>query len=608
MNKPIISLFAVLSLLTFSGSTVSAQTADYAPAGSPSPTTCTNLTTNLGWGTTSSDVTTLQNYLSLTGYMSVEATGYYGNVTSNAVSSYQTAHSIEGTGYVGPLTRTAIRNESCGTTASAGTAGTTIAAGSVVCPAGMTCTRATPAATPAVCPLGYVCQPQTGTASTVPTYVPRSIYTPGSAYTPGSLANSASGNQSAGLPAGSITAAQYQALLQSQGQAAGTTTPNAAGNTGVGAGANASGTTTPNATLSPVGGPVDFIYSNVSDPARTLAATTLPIAEGFFYDRSPNYFVPPYSSMSPDFSTNMFALQASGATVNRSNAVSTSTWSYDFNPSGQYYAFPCYTGGCIWTSPSHSNLVSVEKRLAAANACTNEVSFETARLLPNSSFLISTSTLHLKNAGKPVRSPATNFYGIVAFWPGESKWPDNPAVFDVCLDPGYVSNVPAGYDRTKILALNTPITQAIVIPAGRPTMSPSDYTITPYDVTVNYGKSSWGLDSNLIKKTGTQQVTVAIIKFHNIAKGSVVSTEIIYRLLSIGYRPAVSDEAFALQPIVGDGIHALGFMSGMVTSSRCPGTWCAQSASSDKAPNWTSVTTREVGGIFPNDLIAAVKL
>ena len=242
-----LSLFVALSLLTISGSTVSAQTGDYAPAGTPSPTTCTNLTTNLGWGTTSADVTTLQNYLSLTGYMSVEATGYYGNVTSNAVSSYQTAHSIEGTGYVGPLTRTAIRNESCGTTASAGTAGTTIAAGSVVCPAGMTCTRATPAATPAVCPLGYVCQPQTGTASTVPTYVPRSIYTPGSAYTPGSLANSASGNQSAGLPAGSMTAAQYQALLQTQGQAAAqaqlqaslqsqltsTTTPNTAqGNAG----------------------------------------------------------------------------------------------------------------------------------------------------------------------------------------------------------------------------------------------------------------------------------------------------------------------------------------------------------------------------------------
>ena len=235
-----LSLFVALSLLTISGSAVFAQNADYAPAGSPSPTTCTSLTSNLGWGTTSAGVTTLQNYLSLTGYMSVEATGYYGNITSNAVSSYQTAHSIEGTGYVGPLTRTAIRNESCGTTANAGTTGTTIAAGSVVCPAGMTCTRATPAATPAVCPLGYVCQPQTGTASTVPTYVPGSLYSPGSAYTPGSLANSASGNQNAGLPAGSMTAAQYQALLQTQGQAASTTTPNAAANVGAGAVANVS--------------------------------------------------------------------------------------------------------------------------------------------------------------------------------------------------------------------------------------------------------------------------------------------------------------------------------------------------------------------------------
>ena len=202
-----LSLFVALSLLTISGSSVSAQTADYAPAGSASPTTCTNLTTNLGWGTTSAGVTTLQNYLSLTGYMSVEATGYYGNVTSNAVSSYQTAHSIEGTGYVGPLTRTAIRNESCGTTASAGTAGTNIAAGSVVCPAGMTCTRATPAATPAVCPLGYVCKLQTDTVSTIPTYVPglsNNMY--GSLSGIYSLNNTGSGQQLAPAPIAMVSA------------------------------------------------------------------------------------------------------------------------------------------------------------------------------------------------------------------------------------------------------------------------------------------------------------------------------------------------------------------------------------------------------------------
>ena len=221
MNKSIFSFFAVISLLTLSTAVVSAQTADYAPAGTPS-TSCVSLTTNMGHPSRSNDVTTLQDYLIKTGYMTVESTGYFGLITQNAVINYQIAHGIEGTGYVGPLTRAAIQTESCGTTANAGTAGTTIAAGSVVCRAGQTCTRTVPAVAPAVCPLGYTCRPQTGTVSTVPTYVPGSL---SNMY--GTSAGTGSGAQQ------QMTAAQYQALLQSQGQAASTTVPNA------GAGASA---------------------------------------------------------------------------------------------------------------------------------------------------------------------------------------------------------------------------------------------------------------------------------------------------------------------------------------------------------------------------------
>ncbi|MEI6304550.1 MAG: peptidoglycan-binding domain-containing protein [Candidatus Taylorbacteria bacterium] len=176
--KKIIALsvaIITLAVLIIQSPTTYALQGDYDTTGS-SQSSCTNLTSDLRFSTTNSDVTTLQNYLNVTGYMTVEATGYFGNVTLNAVKSYQTAHSLDSTGFVGPLTRAAIQRESCGTTSGASSGSSGANAGSVVCPAGYSCIAATQ--TPVACPLGYVCTQKSaapGSAAT-PTYVEGSFY------------------------------------------------------------------------------------------------------------------------------------------------------------------------------------------------------------------------------------------------------------------------------------------------------------------------------------------------------------------------------------------------------------------------------------------------
>jgi hypothetical protein len=185
--------------------------------------------------------------------------------------------------------------------------------------------------------------------------------------------------------------------------------------------------------------------------------------------------------------------------------------------------------------------------------------------------------------------------------------PANPEVFDLCLDSNYVSNIPAGFDKAKIIALNTPKTQAIIVPIG-PTMSSSDYTISAtYNVNVPYGRCTYncGSDQTVHKPAGYQQATVSIIQFssNNNNKYGVTPEEILFRLLSIGYRPADVDEITAIQPQAGDGIHYLG-SAGMfegVTNSKCIGTICAE-VSLVNDPNVPAPM------IYPGDKIAAVKL
>ena len=80
---------------------------------SSSSTGCLNFAYNMGWGTSSPDVLTLQNFLNNGGYMSYAPTGYYGSITSAAVMRFQSAYGISTTGYVGPLTRAQISLVSC---------------------------------------------------------------------------------------------------------------------------------------------------------------------------------------------------------------------------------------------------------------------------------------------------------------------------------------------------------------------------------------------------------------------------------------------------------------------------------------------------------------
>lgn len=67
-----------------------------------------NFTELLTVGSQDAQVTALQNRLAALGFYSGPITGYYGTLTEQAVSQYQTAHGITATGYTGPSTRTAL--------------------------------------------------------------------------------------------------------------------------------------------------------------------------------------------------------------------------------------------------------------------------------------------------------------------------------------------------------------------------------------------------------------------------------------------------------------------------------------------------------------------
>ncbi|MDO8573046.1 MAG: peptidoglycan-binding protein [bacterium] len=79
---------------------------------------CTELTQNMRLRSrdvdTNGEVTKVQGVLILGGYLSTEATGYFGYLTLKAVQTFQTATGISPTGFVGPLTREKIRAMTCG--------------------------------------------------------------------------------------------------------------------------------------------------------------------------------------------------------------------------------------------------------------------------------------------------------------------------------------------------------------------------------------------------------------------------------------------------------------------------------------------------------------
>lgn len=90
-----------------------------APAPVVAPTTCTVISTNMGYGRKDAyagagEVSVLQRFLIDGSYLfDTPITGFYGNLTMGAVQRFQRDHGIEMTGYVGPLTRASIQSTSC---------------------------------------------------------------------------------------------------------------------------------------------------------------------------------------------------------------------------------------------------------------------------------------------------------------------------------------------------------------------------------------------------------------------------------------------------------------------------------------------------------------
>lgn len=70
---------------------------------------CNILNRNLSQGVQGDDVASLQEFLSGEGYLSANATGYFGPMTGQAVAKWQAAQGVQSVGSVGPMTRERIK-------------------------------------------------------------------------------------------------------------------------------------------------------------------------------------------------------------------------------------------------------------------------------------------------------------------------------------------------------------------------------------------------------------------------------------------------------------------------------------------------------------------
>jgi uncharacterized repeat protein (TIGR01451 family) len=115
MKKYVIAGVMALSLIV-PASVFAETTADIDPLGTASD--CVVLTSDLRYRArdinTNGDVSTLQDFLSVKGYLNSEPTGYFGVGTLAAVKKYQSANGITPTGFVGALTRAKIKAQTCG--------------------------------------------------------------------------------------------------------------------------------------------------------------------------------------------------------------------------------------------------------------------------------------------------------------------------------------------------------------------------------------------------------------------------------------------------------------------------------------------------------------
>lgn len=111
-------LVAILSL--FVSPSLAPAFGTNAPADASHPTvssSCTDLNKNMGYRardvSTSGEVSVLQKFLNIKGYLVAEPTGFLGLATVGAIKKFQSASSLPSTGYVGQLTRAKIKLVSC---------------------------------------------------------------------------------------------------------------------------------------------------------------------------------------------------------------------------------------------------------------------------------------------------------------------------------------------------------------------------------------------------------------------------------------------------------------------------------------------------------------
>lgn len=117
----------LLALSILTAQTAFAQSYSYYPTPSVSSSygICTNLGQDLSVGSRGVDVLTLQNFLLSQNYPgsgSWMVTGYFGQATRQAVLNYQSQKGLAMTGIADFQTRAAVRNQTCGLPAQAGTA------------------------------------------------------------------------------------------------------------------------------------------------------------------------------------------------------------------------------------------------------------------------------------------------------------------------------------------------------------------------------------------------------------------------------------------------------------------------------------------------------
>ncbi|MCC7004303.1 peptidoglycan-binding protein [Candidatus Nomurabacteria bacterium] len=98
----IAELMAMIEELKAQISVLQGQSSTSTPINIPS---CFTFTKDLGVGDSGEEVTALQNFLALKGYLTTSATGYFGSLTKTALAAYQSANGITATGFFDPVTR-----------------------------------------------------------------------------------------------------------------------------------------------------------------------------------------------------------------------------------------------------------------------------------------------------------------------------------------------------------------------------------------------------------------------------------------------------------------------------------------------------------------------